>query len=412
MTEGSLNQEHANLILVEKNRVNSKEVNSMKWICIFLLCFGVVFCTDVYGEAEEPPHLPSLLSSLHTPASIELCGERVPIENQEVRERFEKEIMISLWDRPQVILWLKRSRRYMPHIEQMLKDNDLPEDLKYVAVAESALRPHVRSGRGARGFWQFIAGTGRKYGLTIHRRMDERRNLFASTRAAIRFFKDLHKTFGSWTLAVAAFNMGEEGLMTEIMEQDTNNYYELYLPLETQRFIFRILSVKMIFNDPEKYGFKLNEEDYYPPLTFDRVEVISEREMPIRLIAKAARTHFKVIKDLNPEIRGHYLAKGSHNILVPEGASEGFEARYERAAKDHLTNQKEQIYFVKEGDSLSTIAESFDIPITSLILWNRLNPRRHIHPGQRLVIYPNNMKPGKRGGEKDENGSESSGKKD
>jgi len=384
----------------------------MKRICICLLCFIVLVCSDVYGETQARADLPTLLSSLDLPASIELYGERVPIENQEVRERFEKEILLSLWDRPQVILWLKRSRRYMPHIEKMLADNDLPEDLKYVAVAESALRPHVRSGRGARGFWQFIAGTGRKYGLVINRRIDERRNLFASTRAAIQYFKDLHKTFGSWTLAVAAFNMGEEGLMTEMMEQDSNNYYELYLPLETQRFIFRILSVKMIFADPERYGFKLKEEDYYPPLTFDKVEVTCEREMPIRIIAKAARTHFKVIKDLNPEIRGHYLAKGKHHILVPRGASEGFEARYKNEARDHLANEKEQIYFVKEGDSLSTIAERFGVPLTSLILWNRLNPRRHIHPGQRLVIYPNHMRPGKMGSEEDENGGESLGRKE
>jgi hypothetical protein len=364
----------------------------MKRIGVFLLCIGVLCGSDLYAQTEEPTELPSLISSLRIPTAIELCGERVPVENQEVRERFEKELLLSLWDRPQVILWLKRSRRYMPTIEQMLKENGLPEDLKYVAVAESALRPHVRSGRGARGFWQFMAGTGRKYGLVINRRTDERRNLFASTRAAIQYFKDLHKTFGSWTLAIAAFNMGEEGLMTEMMEQDTDNYYALYLPLETQRFVFRILSVKMIFSDPARYGFRLNEEDYYPPLTFDRVEVTCEQEMPIQVIAKAAGTHFKVIKDLNPEIRGHYLAKGGHKILVPKGASEGFEARYESAAKDHLTNKKERIYVVKEGDNLSSIADKFDVPLTSIIIWNRINPRRHIHPGQRLVIYPNNMK--------------------
>ena len=377
-----------------------------------MLCIGFLFGSEAYGQTEAPNDLPSLISSLHVPAPTELFGERVPIDIQEVRERFEKELMISLWDRPQVILWLKRSRRYLPHIEKMLKDNDLPEDLKYVAVAESALRPHVRSGRGARGFWQFIAETGRKYGLVVDRRMDERRNLFASTRAAIEYFKDLHKTFGSWTLAVAGFNMGEEGLMTEIMEQDTNNYYELYLPLETQRFIFRILSVKMIFADPQRFGFRLNEEDYYPPLTFDRVEVTCEREMPIRVVARAAKTHFKVIKDLNPEIRGHYLAEGTHQVLVPKGASEGFEARYQSAARDYSRNEKEQIYVVKEGDSLSMIADRFEIPLTSLILWNRLNPRRHIHPGQRLVIYPNNMKTGKTDSDKEANGTDSSDKKE
>jgi hypothetical protein len=384
----------------------------MKRIGICLLCVGLLFWSDVYGQTKEGVDLPTLLSSLDLPASMELCGERVPVENQEVRERFEKEILLSLWDRPQVILWLKRSRRYMPHIEKMLGDNGLPDDLKYVAVAESALRPHVRSGRGARGFWQFMAGTGRKYGLVINRRVDERRNLFASTRAAIRYFKDLHRTFGSWTLSVAAFNMGEEGLMTEMIEQDSKNYYELYLPLETQRFIFRILCVKMIFADPERYGFKLKEEDYYPPLTFDKVEVTCEREMPIRVIAKAARTHFKEIKDLNPEIRGHYLTKGSHHIRVPKGASKGFDSRYQNAAKDHLTNEKEQIYVVREGDNLSSIADRFEVPLTSIIIWNRLNPRRHIHPGQRLVIYPNNMRPGKAGNEKTANGGESLGEKE
>jgi membrane-bound lytic murein transglycosylase D len=384
----------------------------MMRIPVFVPSIVFLLWSVAHGQTEVPTDLPSLISSLHIPAPTELFGEQVPMENQEVRERFEKELMISLWDRPQVILWLKRSRRFMPHIEEMLKDNDLPEDLKYVAVAESALRPHVRSGRGARGFWQFLAGTGRKYGLVINRRIDERRNIFASTRAAIQYFKDLHKRFGSWTLAVAAFNMGEEGLMTEIMEQGSKNYYELYLPLETQRFIFRILSVKIIFADPERFGFRLNEEDYYPPLKFDRVEVTCEREMPIRVVAKAANTHFKMIKDLNPEIRGYYLAKGSHHILVPEGASEGFEARYRSIAKEHLTNEKEQIYFVEKGDNLSAIADRFDVPLTSLILWNRLNPRRHIHPGQRLVIYQNNMKTDKTGRTPDENAGYSSGEKE
>ena len=389
-------------------------MNSIKRIIVILLWIGVLFWSHAHGQTEDPTDRPSLISSLHIPAPVEFCGERVPIERQQVRERFEKELLLSLWDRPQVILWLKRSRRYMPTIEQMLKENGLPEDLKYVAVAESALRPHVRSRRGATGFWQFITSTGRKYGLIINRNVDERRNLFASTRAAIQYFKDLHKIFGSWTLAVAAFNMGEDGLMTEMMEQDSKDYYVLYLPLETQRFIFRILSVKMIFADPERFGFKLNDEDYYPPLTFDKVEVTCEREMPIRVIAKAARTHFKVIKDLNPEVRGHYLTKGNHRILVPKGASEGFEARYQSAAKDHLSNEKERLYVVKEGDNLSNIAERFDVPLTSLIIWNRLNPRRHIYPGQRLVIYPNNMKSKKVGDhtKKEETGIQPPGKEE
>ncbi|NIM98832.1 MAG: transglycosylase SLT domain-containing protein, partial [candidate division Zixibacteria bacterium] len=125
-------------------------------------------------------------------------------------------------------------------------------------------------------------------------------NLFASTRAAIRYFQSLYGSFESWTLAAAAYNLGEEGIMAEILEQRTDNYYHLYLPLETQRFLFRIVSAKLILSDPEIYGFKLSEEDYYPPLEFDRVQVNCSQETPIRIVAEAAKTHFKVIKDLNP----------------------------------------------------------------------------------------------------------------
>jgi len=365
----------------------------MKWMTFLLMLAGIFHCEVAHSANVEPANFPSLVSSLRGINSLDFCGERVPLEVQEVRERLEKELLLSLWDRPQVILWLKRSRRYLPFIEEMLKENDLPDDLKYVAIAESALRPHVGSRKGAIGFWQFLADTGRKYGLVINERVDERRNIFASTRAAIRFFEDLHKTFRSWTLTVAAFNMGEEGLMAEILEQKTDHYYRLYLPLETQRFVFRILSVKLIMSNPEKYGFKFKEEDFYPPLEYDQVKFDCFEDIPIRIAAEAAKTDFKVIKDLNPEIRGHYLAAGRHNILIPKEASIGFHDRYQHLEKEFLAARKERIYVVRKGDSLSSIADRFDIPIASLIIWNRLDLSRPIHPGDRLVIYPKGEKP-------------------
>ncbi len=232
-----------------------------------------------------------------------------------------------------------------------------------------------------------MKSTGQKYGLVINERIDERRNIFASTEAVIRCFKHLHETFGSWTLAAAAYNMGEDGLMAEIGEQGTNNYYHLYLPLETQRFLFRILSVKLIFSDPERYGFQLFEEDYYPPMKFDRVQVDCFQDIPLRIIAQAANTHFKVIKDLNPEIRGHYLPEGSRAILIPEGASKDFHARYQHLLKNWLADQKERIYVVKKGDNLSSIADRFGVPLVAIIFWNRLDPNKPIHPGDELIIY-------------------------
>jgi len=367
----------------------------MKSKTILVLLAGLLLPAEAYGKPLTPAEFPSLTSTLRTLTTLEFCGEQVPLQNQEIRERLEKELLLSLWDRPQVILWLKRAPRYLPHIEKMMKESGLPDDLKYVAIAESALRPHAGSKKGAIGFWQFLSDTGRKNGLVINEHIDERRNVFASTRAAIKYFQELRETFGVWTIAVAAYNMGEQGLMAEILEQETNNYYSLYLPLETQRFIFRILSVKLIFSDPEKYGFKFNTEDYYPPLTFDRIQFDCFQEIPIKIIAKAAKTHFKVIKDLNPEIRGHYLSAGSHDILIPKGVSEGFKDRFRQLEESVLESQKRRIYIIKSGDNLSSIADKFDIPIASLIIWNSIDLSRPIHPGDRLIIYPKNKKSNK-----------------
>jgi hypothetical protein len=365
----------------------------MKWHLFVLLGIGFFPWSSSYGGPLTPAHFPSLVSSLKIGGPLEFCDERVPIEMQEVRERLEKELLLSLWDRPQVILWLKRARRYLPHIEKRLKERDMPDDLKYLAIAESALRPHAGSRKGAIGFWQFTKFTGRKYGLVINERIDERRNILTSTLAAIRCFKHLREAFGSWTLAAAAYNMGEEGLMGEILEQESDNYYHLYLPLETQRFVFRILTVKLIFSDPERYGFQLSEEDYYPPMQFDRIQIDCFQDTPIRIIARAAKTQFKVIKDLNPEIRGHYLSEGSHAILIPKGTAKDFQAQYQHLLKRWLAGRKERIYVIKKGDNLSSIADRFGVPLVAIIFWNRLDPNAPIHPGDELIIYRGEPKP-------------------
>jgi soluble lytic murein transglycosylase-like protein len=187
-------------------------------VILFVLSF------EALGDSAQPVDLTSLMSSIKDMGTLSFCGERVPLENREVRERFEKELLLSIWNRPQVILWLKRSRRYLPCIENMLRESGMPDDLKYLAIAESALRPHAGSRKGAVGFWQFLEDTGQKYGLIINENIDERRNLFASTRAAIKYFKALYQSMGAWTLAVAAYNMGEEGLQAEMMVQHIRDY--------------------------------------------------------------------------------------------------------------------------------------------------------------------------------------------
>ena len=366
--------------------VSSKQT-LIKWTFIILMCVVLFPWSAAYGQGPNLSSPTFLVSSLKIGGPLDFCGERVPIETQEVRERLEKELLLTLWNQPQVILWLKRSRRYFPYIEEKLKDGGVPDDLKYVAIAESALQPHVGSPKGAMGFWQFIESTGQKYGLVINKHIDQRRNIFASTQAAIRYFKYLYETFGSWTLAAAAYNMGEDGLMAEIVTQGTDNFYLLHLPLETQRYILRIVVVKLIASDPQRYSFQLSDEDYYPPLAFDRIQIELFKDVPLRLIAQAAGTHFKTIKDLNPEIRGHYLPAGRHEILLPRGASNDFQVRFQPLLKNLGVDERDRIYVVKKGDTLTSIAERFNVPLSALIIWNRLDPRAHLRPGDQLVIH-------------------------
>jgi len=364
----------------------------MKYIkCILcLVMITAITLSAAAGDSSQkigPTQISELFSSVRVSGPLDFCGEPVELDNPEVRERLEKELLLTLGDRPQIVLWIKRANRYVPIIEQMLQEQNMPQDLKYIAIIESALRPHAGSHKGAIGFWQFMEATGRNYGLVINSEKDERRNIFRSTEAAIRYFKDLHDILGSWTLAAAAYNMGEQGLQSEILAQNSNNYYQLYLPLETQRYVMRIIAAKIILSAPQAYGFQFTEADLYPPLQYDRIRVECFQETPIAIIAQAAGTYFKMIKDLNPEIRGHYLAAGSHWLLIPQGATEGFQTTFKMLVNQWLAENKERVYIVKAGDNLSSIAERFNVPLPALIIWNRLANQKHIHPGDRLVIY-------------------------
>ena len=311
-------------------------MNKFDKIFGILLIIVIITISAISSEAEivwQHPVSQSLIEALKIKEPLTFCSEPVPLQETDVKERLERELLLSLDDSAEVILWLKRSNRYFPDIEKALKDNSLPDDLKYIVIAESALKPVATSNKGAVGFWQFIESTGNRYGMKINNNIDERRNLFIATDTAIKYLKDLHALFGSWTLAAAAYNMGEDGLKTEMLLQKENNYYRLYLNDETQRYIFRILAAKIILSNPKKYGFSLSEEDLYKPMQFDRVEITVEHPVPIRIIAQAANTYFKVIKNLNPHLKNYYLYTGKYNILIPKGASSGFYQKYENLLK-------------------------------------------------------------------------------
>jgi len=364
------------------------------FLCILLLPANAV-------RAAKPPPVEGPgrglpVSAYRASEPLSFCGENVPLENPDVRERMERELLLSTWNQPQVILWMKRSGRYMPTIERMLQDNRMPDDLKYVAIAESALRPHAGSSKGAKGVWQFMEGTGARYHLRVDDDFDERRSFHASTRAALKYLRDLYAMFGSWTLAAAAYNMGESGLQSEMMLQKVRSYYQLHLPLETQQYIFRILSAKLILSDPARFGFHLPAEDLYSPPDVEHVPIRCPEDTPVQIIAAAAKTYFKVIKDLNPEIRGHHLPAGQRTILIPRSGAEGFQSRFDELFNQWLADRKANMYVVRKGESLSMIAQRFNVPVQAIAAWNRISTKTKLNPGERLIVFPNGVRPSDR----------------
>lgn len=350
---------------------------------------GLVICLCLFpfaAIAAQPRSASTLTSQLRLISDLDFCGEPVPIDDADVRERMEKELLLSLWDRDQVILWLKRSHRYLPALEKQLAEAGVPDDLKYMVIAESAMRPHVGSPKGAMGFWQFMPETARRYGLLVNDKIDQRRNLTASSTAAIAYMKELHQEFGSWSLAATAFNMGEEGLRAEILAQEVDNFYRLYLSLESQRYLFRILAAKQIMSAPERFGFYLSEGDYYAPRQYTSVSLTLFEETSLTVVAKAAKSDFKHIKDLNPELRGHYLEAGTYTINIPDTAPTDFAGRFEALHKAWQRYRRESVYVVQAGDNLSLIAERFEVPLAALLIWNRISLNATLHPGDRLVI--------------------------
>lgn len=282
------------------------------WGILALIVF--LFFKIVLGGGEKILLSKTNLIAVEWPASLEFCGEEIPLDDFYIREAWEKEFLVLLASDYQNILYLKRSAKYFPTIEFELEKRGLPDDLKYLAVAESALRESVSSSAGAVGLWQFIASTAKNWGLRVDNIIDERNNFEKSTPAALDYLEFLYAKFDSWTLAAAAYNSGENGLSRRINEQLVESYYDLYLNDETSRYLFRILAIKEIMSDPEKYGYELDDADYFAWPDFEIRTVVG----PIELAEFASEnaTTLRAIKELNPWIVGASLPNGSFVIKI------------------------------------------------------------------------------------------------
>lgn len=265
-------------------------------------------------ENKEPKNTSEKyeIQALKLPKNLNLAGERVPIERQDIRERMDRELLVNTYWQSNGLLLLKRANKYFPILEPLLKKYGIPDDFKYLAVAESALIDETSSA-GAAGMWHFMKSTGEEYGLEINSNVDERYNIEKSTKVAAEYLLKSKEKLGSWTLAAAAYNAGNQGVSRRLETQGVTSYYDALLPDETERYVFRIIALKEVLSHPKKYGFKFEEEDLYP-LEKTKIVQVDTAITNIALFAKGFGTNYKELKKHNSWLRENKLNNKSRKI--------------------------------------------------------------------------------------------------
>ncbi len=257
--------------------------------------------------------------ALPLPDNLNFAGEPVPVQNPDIKERMDRELLVNTYWQSNGLLLFKRANKYFPIIEPILKEEGVPEDLKYLAVIESGLTQAVSPAR-ATGFWQILKETGKEYGLEVNDNVDERYHIEKSTRAACKYLKASKERFGSWTLAAAAYNAGNYGVSREMERQNVDGYYDLLLGEETGRYVFRILALKEILSNPGKYGFNFQEKDLYAEVPTYKVSV-DTAVSDFTKFAEGFGINYKILKIHNPWLREKHLNNSSrkkYSIDIPE----------------------------------------------------------------------------------------------
>ena len=316
------------------------------------------------------------------PKEITFCEELVPINQFDILERFEKEMIVNTYWHSKTLLTYKRSKKYFPIIEEILKKNNMPDDLKYLVVAESGLE-NVTSPAGAKGFWQFMKKTAQQYNLEINEEIDERYNLEKSSQAACEYLQELYDMFNDWTLAAAAYNMGQNALKRNIKKQKVNNYYDLKLNDETSRYIFRIVAYKTIYESPEKYGFHIRNHNFQENIETYSINV-SESIEDLAKYALDLGVNYKIIKNFNPWILKNNLTINNgklYKLTIP--------------TKNNIyinsdINYDTIFYRIERKDDVYQIARKFNVDPSKILYWNNIFPSEKLKKGNELIILQYN----------------------
>jgi hypothetical protein len=290
---------------------------------VFALAFFTQNCSGQKPSADtayaEDQNGMSRTYAPEIPDEMYFSGEKVPLDRYYVREGLDRELLVNTYWHTSTLLLFKRANRWFPVIEPILEQEGIPGDFKYLALIESGLTNAV-SPSGAKGFWQFLEGTARDYGLEVDEQVDERYHVVKSTYAACDYLRDAYERFGDWTLVAAAYNAGQNRIEEELELQMVDNYYDLYLNEETSRYVFRVLAIKTIFNHPTDYGFHLKVEDLYPPIPTREVKV-EENIDDLRAFSLELGINYRILKELNPWLRKDELTingREEYIILIPE----------------------------------------------------------------------------------------------
>ncbi len=291
---------------------------------LLLLClvYGALWANSrkVHNEFAEHQDTRASIQIAPLPAELYFAGERVPLEYPYVREAIEREVLTTSCMHTSTTLALRNTTRYFPIIEPILKRYNIPEDFKYLCVAESGLNPNAVSVAKACGLWQFVSSAAKDYGVETGDNVDLRYNIEVATQAACLYFLDAYQRFGSWTLAAASYNAGRTGVARRLEMQGVDSYWNMFLPEETMRYVPRILSFKIIIPNATEYGFELQEGDYFPTFeNFHEIE-IAEHNINWSEFASLHGTDYRQLRILNPWIRSYEYANKtgkSYRVKVP-----------------------------------------------------------------------------------------------
>ena len=305
---------------------NRKGAKLFLFFMVFVVVSGlaVFVSTTGYSGSNDDP-VSEKERELYTvqgvviPEEVSFAGEPMPLDLFDVKESLDRELLSNAYFHSQTIRLIRLANRYFPQIEPVLKKNLVPDDFKYLAVAESGLAQAVSPAKAV-GFWQLLKGTALDYGLTVNTEVDERYHVGKSTQVACRYLIDSYKKYGNWTMTAASYNMGRRGVDRQIDRQKRENYYDLLLNEETARYLYRVVAFKMIFEDPSAYGFNLSENDFYPEIPVYSVEVDSA-VADFADFAADHHTNYKVLKYLNPWLRDNKMTNSGrkkYEILLPE----------------------------------------------------------------------------------------------